>query len=136
MELLLIRKFFFYITFITYIILCKLRDRGFYDITVTCIKYSRDDLLKCLKFEFRYVFIFFCTWKKDGKVFGKNTVTFWHNKVNLFVCYYIWQLSLILKLFQVLHEKTHKATLWVFRLWRHMNSSTSFSMAPWIARSH
>ena len=44
--------------------LCKLRDRGLYDITVTCTKSSRDDLLKCLRFEFRYVFIFFSAFEK------------------------------------------------------------------------
>ena len=48
----------------------------------------KNGLLKCIKFEFWHVSSFSCIWKKDRKIFAKNTVTFWHNiayMVNSFV---------------------------------------------------
>ena len=59
---------------------------------------QRDGLLKFVKFEFHHVSSFSYIWKKNSKVFGKNTVTFWHNfayMVNSFVFLYIWKSWLI-----------------------------------------
>ena len=57
-------------------------------VLVAAIKLLHYDLLlKFVKLKLRYVSSFRCTWKKDGKVFRKNTTTFRHNiayMVNLF----------------------------------------------------
>lgn len=47
--------------------------------------------------QFRHLSSFYYIWQKEGKVFGKNNVTFWHNvayMLNLFVFHWIWQLWL------------------------------------------
>ena len=62
----------------------------------TFISSPEDSLLELIKLEFRRVSNFI--WKKDGKVFGKSTVSLWHNFACIcqFVCFhYIAQLWLI-----------------------------------------
>ena len=66
----------------------KIQDTGCYNINVTFISSQKDGLLKYIKFEFQPVSSFSCILKKKCKVFGKNTVTFWHNfayEVNVFL---------------------------------------------------
>ena len=98
MEFFQIKCLFYWIKFVNYIKLFKIQGTGCYNINVTFISSQKDGLLKYVECEFRHVFSFSCIWKKDGKVFSKNTVTFWHNiacKVNTFVFHYIWELRLI-----------------------------------------
>ena len=38
------------------------------------------DHLKYLNFKFQHAYSFSCLWKKDGKLFAKNIVTFRHTK--------------------------------------------------------
>ena len=87
---------FYWINFVKYIKLFKIQGAGCYDINVTFISSPKDSLLQFVNFEFRHVSSFSCIWKRDGKVFGKNTMTFWHNfayMVNfVFVFHYIWKL--------------------------------------------
>ena len=49
---------------------------GCNNINATFLSSKIDDLLNYVKFEFREVSSFSCISKKDGKVSGKNTVTF------------------------------------------------------------
>ena len=88
----------YWVKFVNYIKLIKTQGTGWYSINDTFMSFQKDGLLKYVKFEFPHVSSFSCNWKKDGNVFGKNTVTFWHNfayKVNTFVFHYIWQSWLI-----------------------------------------
>ena len=87
----------------------KLRGSVCYDINVICVQSSKDDL-KSLKFESWHVFSFSYIWKKDGKVFGKNTLTFWHSiayTVSYFLHITIMTDSLS-KLSTFLHKKMQK----------------------------
>ena len=83
---------FYWVKFVNYIKLFNIQG------TVCLYHLKKIGLLKYVKSKFRHVFSLSCIWKKDGKVFGKNTTTFWHNiayKVNAFIFRYIWQLRLI-----------------------------------------
>ena len=70
-----------------------------------------------LKFEFRVSFRFLlCLKEKDGKAFGKNTVTFCHDDAYPFVCFVLGMTTItdnVLKLFIVLHEKMQKTNICV-----------------------
>ena len=91
-------NFVYFVYFVKYSKLFKIQGTGCYDINVTFISSPKLDLLEFVKFEFRHVSSFSCIWKRDDNVFGKNTMTFWHNftyMVNSFVFHYIWQLCLI-----------------------------------------
>ena len=88
---------FYWLKFIKYIKLLIVQGNGCYDINVTFISSPKNGLLEFVKFEIMQVSSFFYIWKKNHKVFGKNTVAFRHNlayMVNSFVFYYIWQLWL------------------------------------------
>ena len=78
--------------------LFKIQGTTCYNINVTHISLPKGNLQNFIRFKFLPGFNFSCIWKKDVKVFGKNTVTFYHNiayMVNSFVIYDIWQLRLI-----------------------------------------
>ena len=78
--------------------LFKIQGTTCYNINVTHISLPKGNLQNFIRFKFLPGLNFSCIWKKDVKVFGKNTVTFYHNiayMVNSFVIYDIWQLRLI-----------------------------------------
>ena len=66
----------------------KIQGTGCYDINVTLKSSSNSGIFP----------VFPVFQKLDGKVFCRNTMTFWNNisyKVNAFIVHYIWQLWLI-----------------------------------------
>ena len=108
----------YWIKFVKYKKLFKIQGTGCYDTNFTFISTLKDGLQE---FELWHVSRFSCTWKKDSKVFGKNTVTFWHNfgSYGRFVCFSLNMTILtnsLWKLFKVLDKKMQKATLCVLRL--------------------
>ena len=62
--------------FVDCIKLFKIEGTGCNNINATFLSSKKDDLLNYVKFEFWEVSSFSCISEKDGKVFGKNTVTF------------------------------------------------------------
>ena len=91
---------FYWIKFVNYIKLFKIQGTGCDNVNVPFMwSQNNGPLIYFFNlFEFWHVSSFYFIWEKDGKVFGKNTVKFWHNiiyKVNAFVFHYIWQLWLI-----------------------------------------
>ena len=94
-----INIFVYWIKFVKCTKLFKVQGTVCYDINDTFISFIKNGLLEFVEFEFRYVSSFSCIWRKDGKVFGKSTMTFSHNiayMVNSFLFHYIsvWQLWL------------------------------------------
>ena len=67
---------FHWIKFVKFVKLLKIC----YGINITYIQSPNKDHLKYLKFKFQHAYSFSCLWKKDGKFFAKNIVTFWHTK--------------------------------------------------------
>ena len=126
----IIKLFFFLVKYVTYVKLCKLRGPSCYDIRVISILLPKDNLLKSFKFEqiWTQIFSFSCIWRKDGKVFGKTTLTFWHiaHMVNLFVLLHM----------TILHQKMQKTKLCVLRLWWHRIIYLCSNMVLVIARNH
>ena len=51
-----------------------------YGVNITYIQSPNKDHLKYLNFKFQHAYSFSCLWKKDGKLFAKNIVTFRHTK--------------------------------------------------------
>ena len=56
-----------------YINFFKIKGSSCYDVKIGSPKYVT---FKYLKLEFPHVFSFSCVWRKNEKVFGKNTMAF------------------------------------------------------------